>query len=208
MVRVKICGITSALDARNAVESGADALGFMFYSKSPRFIKPELAASIIRDLPPFVSAVGVFVDELSEAIEEIARVCRLDTLQFHGEERPEQVKDFQGRYRTCKAFRVRGPATLDLLPLYQGSAWLLDAFVDGQLGGTGARFDWGIAKEAVASGNPIILAGGLNCGNIQEAVGQVRPYAVDVSSGVEMAKGKKDSALVAEFIKRAKNIGH
>ncbi len=197
-VRVKICGITRREDALAAVAAGADALGFMFYAPSPRAMTVSAAAEICRLLPPFVAKVGVFVDATEEFIRETARECRLDTLQFHGRETPE----FCGRFAlpVIKAFRVRGPESLTGLREYPTAAWLLDSFVPGQPGGTGARFNWALAAQAAQYGRPILLAGGLTPGNVAEAIRQTQPYAVDVSSGVESAPGRKDLAKVGAFV--------
>ena len=189
MVKVKVCGITNWEDARAAVAFGADALGFVFFDKSPRHVPVETAARIIRQLPPFIARVGVFVDMPLDGILSVATACGLDTVQLHGSESPEFCARI--RIKTIKAFRVENVKSLDPLPHYETSAWLLDSYVPGQLGGTGAVFQWNLAVQAIAMGRPIILAGGLTPENIAEAVKQVRPYAVDVSSGVESAPGRK-----------------
>lgn len=203
VVRVKICGITCADDAQAAVEAGADALGFMFYEPSPRHIAPAAAAPIIRALPPFVSTVGVFVDATEEHIRHVLATCGFDTLQLHGSESPEFCRRFAG-LKVVKAFRVVDLESLQALPAYRTHAWLLDSYVPGKPGGTGARFNWNLAVEAGKLGRPIILAGGLTPGNIAEAVRQVRPFGLDVSSGVESAPGKKDPQKVRDFIAAAK----
>ena len=201
-VKIKICGITQVADALAAVDAGADAVGFMFFKESKRHITPEAARAIIRELPPFVAKVGVFVnasrDEVKRAIEETG----IDTLQFHGEETPEACRGFG--LKTIKAFRVQGKDMLALMPRYDVDAWLLDAFVNGQRGGTGTTFNWDLAVHACSLGTPVILAGGLNPENVERAVAQVQPYGIDVSSGVESAPGKKDAALITAFIRNAK----
>ncbi len=201
-VRVKICGITRREDALAAVVAGADALGFMFYERSPRAVTVPAAAAICRALPPFVAKVGVFVDAAEAFIRETASECCLDTLQFHGRETPE----FCGRFAlpVIKAFRIGGPESLASLRDYATAAWLLDSFVPGQLGGTGARFNWALAAQAAQFGRPILLAGGLTPENVAEAIRQARPYAVDVSSGVESAPGRKDPAKISAFVAAAK----
>jgi phosphoribosylanthranilate isomerase len=202
MVKVKICGITRWEDAQAAVAAGADALGFVFARNSPRFIPREAAAAIIRRLPPFIATVGVFVDmPLEELLDHIA-CCGLDTAQLHGGESP----DFCGRIavKTIKAFRIQDETSLVPLPRFETSAWLLDSYVPGQLGGTGATFRWPLAVQAVAMGRPVILAGGLTPENIAEAVKSVRPYGVDVSSGVESAPGRKDREKMRAFLAAAK----
>lgn len=181
-----------------AVEAGADALGFVFYEASPRHISLEVAAGIIRHLPPFVAKVGLFVDAPYDAVRHTAAVCGLDTLQFHGEETPEFCRRFP--LATYKAFRVRDRSVFSEFPKYSTSAWLLDSCVAGQVGGTGVCCDWSLAAEAVRLGKPIILAGGLNSENVQDAIRHTRPYAVDVSSGVESSPGRKDPRKLAAFL--------
>jgi len=200
-MKVKICGITNLEDALLAAEAGADALGFVFFSASPRHVSPELAAAIIRQLPPFVQSVGLFVNESLTTITEISSHCSLDIIQLHGEESP-QFCDAISR-RVVKAFRVKDVTSLEALRDYRTAAFLLDAWSPSAHGGTGRTFNWEIAASAAASGR-IVLAGGLNPGNVAAAVRQVRPYAVDVSSGVESAPGIKDPILVREFIRNAK----
>ena len=201
-VRVKICGITSADDARAAVGAGADALGFMFYEPSPRCVTPEQAAAIIAKLPTHVAKVGVFVDADEAAVRTTAAMAGLDTLQFHGSEPPEFCARFE--LRTIKAFRVKDSGSLGKLPDYETDAWLLDSYVQGVPGGTGERFNWDLAVEAKRLGRPILLAGGLTPENAGKAVGQVAPFGLDVSSGVEAAPGRKDAAKVAALIANAK----
>jgi len=197
-LRIKICGITNLSDALAAVDAGADALGFMFYEPSPRHITLTAAAEIIRDLPPFVTAVGVFVDASQDFVRRAMEECGLDALQFHGNEPPDFCRQFSKR--TIKAFRVRDAASLKELPQYPTSAWLLDSFVPDRLGGSGAKFDWELACSAKKFGRPIILAGGLTPENVAEAVRLVRPFAVDVSSGVESQPGRKDHGKMRAFI--------
>ena len=197
-VRVKICGITSTADAITAVEAGADALGFVFYEKSPRYVTSAQAAAIIRHLPPFISRVGLFVDMPLDQIQRVLLETGIDTLQFHGEESPEFCRQFH--HATLKAIRVRGAESLREIPSFPVTGILLDSFVAGHLGGTGVQFKWELALEAKRLGKPLILAGGLNVGNVEQAVRTVNPYGVDVSSGVESAPGKKDVAKVRDFI--------
>ena len=202
-VRVKICGITSIEDAIAAVAAGADALGFMFYERSPRRISMDMASVIKNALPPFVMRVGVFADATENVIRS-ASLCGLNALQFHGNEPPEFLKRFSP-ITTIKAFRIQNAGSLALLSAYNTSSWLLDSYTPAQLGGTGNTFDWEYARQARELGRPIILAGGLNPDNVADAVRKVRPYAVDVSSGVEFAPGKKDPAKLAAFIQAAKS---
>lgn len=203
MVRVKICGITNVRDARLAAKLGADAVGFNFYRRSPRFIKPSRAKAIVAALPPFVTTVGVFVNEDPDRILETCRMCGLDAVQFHGDESPTVVEAVLG-IRRIKAIRVRDKRDLRLCRRYRVEAYLLDAYVPGRYGGTGETFNWGLARDAQEFG-PIILAGGLTPDNVEEAVVTARPYAVDAASGVESSPGKKDKVLMAEFIARAKS---
>lgn len=196
MVRVKICGIKTWAEARAALEAGAHALGFVF-APSPRRIDPESAREIIMKLPPFITTVGVFVNEPRYSLLEIASFCRLDVLQLHGEELPEYCRGISNRL--IKAIRVKDIKSLELIPKYRVDAFLLDAFVPGQAGGTGHTFNWEIARLAVEMGPPIILAGGLTPENVVEAIRKVRPYAVDVSSGVE-TNGQKDPVKIARFM--------
>lgn len=202
MVRVKICGITNIEDARAAAEFGADALGFVFYKGSPRYIPPDEARNIIKSLPPFITTVGVFVDEGADEIERVLRYASIDVAQLHGHEPPEAC--MIGR-RVIKAIRVKELSDLEPLRHYHVSAFLLDTYTPEYLGGTGQIFNWDIALDAKQFGR-IILAGGLNVDNIEKAIRWVRPYAVDVSSGVEEEKGKKDHRKMKLFIERAKGV--
>jgi len=201
-LKIKICGITNLGDAQAAVEAGANALGFIFYEASPRHVSREVAAKIIRGLPPFVAKVGVFVNAPEPFIRQAIGECGIDTLQFHGEEPPEFCRQFAPLKR-YKAFRVRDGASLKALRQFDTDAWLLDSHVPGKLGGTGAQFNWDLAVEAKQLGRPIILAGGLTPENVAAAVRRVQPYAVDVSSGVESAPGKKDARKLRDFIAAA-----
>jgi phosphoribosylanthranilate isomerase len=200
-VKIKICGITQAAEAEVAVEAGANALGFMFFEGSRRNISVEKAHAIIRDLPPFVSKVGVFVNASADDIERAIEKTGIDTLQFHGEETPEACRGFG--LKTIKAFRIQGKDMLALMPRYDVDAWLLDSFVAGARGGTGKTFNWDLAVHARSLGTPVMLAGGLTPQNVKRAIEHVQPYAVDVSSGVESAPGKKDPALIKAFIENA-----
>ena len=206
MVCVKICGITRAEDALLAASLGADAVGFVF-ADSPRKMTPQKAANIIDELPPFVKTVGLFVDESAERVENVIKNCRLDALQFHGDETPDYCKRFYGNKKIVKAFRMEGEETLSRLAAYRDvDAYLLDAYSPEKKGGTGKTFNWELVVEAKKFNKPIILAGGLTVDNVKEAVEIARPYAVDVSSGVESAPGKKDPRLLKEFITELK--GH
>ena len=201
-VKVKICGMTNAPDALAAVEAGADLLGFVFYEKSPRYVPIEAAAQVIRQLPSFVVKAGVFVDAPSDFVLRAIAECRLDLLQFHGEETPQYCTQFG--LMSIKAFRIRDAGSLEPLTEYPTDAWLLDAYAADIIGGTGEPFNWELAVEAQKLGRPVFLAGGLNPSNVAQAVRRVRPYGVDVSSGVEKAPGKKDPEKVRAFIEAAK----
>ena len=203
MLRVKICGITTLDDAAAAVEYGADALGFVFFKGSPRYVTPEQAFSIIRELPSFVTTVGVFVDEKTQEIDRIASQACLDIIQLHGDEQPESCRMLR---RMVKAIRIKSIDSLEPLRNFRDrvSAFLLDAYAPDALGGTGLMFNWDIAVEAKQFGR-IILAGGLTPENVQQAIKHVRPYAIDVSSGVEREKGRKDHQKLKIFIDRAKH---
>lgn len=201
MIKVKICGITSLEDALAAVEARADALGFVFVEKSPRCVSPQKAAAIIATLPPFVQTVGLFVDDDPERINWTADFCGLDVIQLHGEESPDFCTEI--RRRIIKVFRVKDAASLSSLARYQVAGYLLDAWSPDAHGGTGTTFDWSLARELTGS-RPIILAGGLSPDNVREAIDIVRPYGVDVSSGVESSPGKKDLEKVRKFIAEVK----
>jgi phosphoribosylanthranilate isomerase len=196
---VKICGITRLEDALVAAGEGAHAIGLVFYRPSPRYIEPDAAAAIVRALPPFVTPVGLFVDAHEEQVRSIASRSGVRLLQFHGSESPAFCARFDLPY--MKAVRVR--AEVDLLQyanaFRSAKALLLDAFQEGLHGGTGAVFDWNLIPPELPL--PVVLSGGLTPGNVGEAIRRVRPYAVDVSSGVEAAKGVKDAQKIAAFIK-------
>ncbi len=197
-VRIKICGITSAADALAAVSAGADAVGFVFYPPSPRAVDGSAVRYILRDLPPFVTKVGLFVDADSAAIRSILSTVHLDLLQFHGSETPEQCRALDRPY--IKAIRMQPDTKLpEICDAYSdAAAILLDAYVEGVVGGTGRNFDWALIPRQLPK--PIILAGGLTPANVADAITQVRPYAVDVSGGVEMAKGVKDPRKMQAFV--------
>ena len=197
MTRIKICGITRLEDALDAVHSGADALGLLFYDKSPRHISLQQAAQIADAIPPFVTLVGLFVNATAEEVHKVMQAVPLDALQFHGEEDPAYCAQFGRPY--LKAIRVK--AGVDLVQYaadYAGAqGLLLDSFVEGIPGGTGSSFDWDLIPLDLPL--PVILSGGLNPANVAAAIRKVRPYAVDVSSGVEESKGIKDAAKIAAF---------
>lgn len=200
-MRVKICGITNSEDAQAAVDSGADALGFVFV-KSPRQVTKEQAGEIIENLPPFVTPVGVFVDEQVDKVKEICDFCNITTVQLHGNEDPLYLNDLIG-YTIIKAFRINDEDDLKPLAKYRADAFLLDSYVKGAIGGTGVTFKWELARQAYKYGT-IVLSGGLTPENVKEAIHMVKPYAVDVSSGVESSPGKKDKQLIKRFIRNVK----
>ena len=203
-VLVKICGITNEPDARAAVEAGADALGFVFCPSSPRCVSLETAAKVSSELPPFVVRVGVFVNAPEDLVLTAMRGCRLNMLQFHGDESPEYCLKFG--LMSMKAFRVRDAASLESVTEYPTDAWLLDAFAPDRVGGTGETFNWDLALAAQRHGRPIFLAGGLTPENVAQAIRKVQPFGVDVSSGVEASPGRKDPAKVKAFIAAAKSV--
>jgi phosphoribosylanthranilate isomerase len=203
-VRVKICGITNLPDARVAVEAGADAVGFNFYDKSPRFVLTNTAAEISRALPPFTLRVGVFVNPAEELVRRAIGECGLHLLQFHGDETPEFCTQFG--LMSMKAFRIRDVETLKEIAKYPTDAYLLDAYSPEARGGTGEKFNWDLAVEAQKFGKPIFLAGGLTPENVADAVRKVRPFGVDVASGVESARGKKDHHKVRDFIAAVRSV--
>ncbi len=201
-VRSKICGITRIEDALAAAQAGADAIGFVFYAKSPRAVDVRQARAIIAEVPPFVTTVGLFVNASRCELNEILEVVPLDLLQFHGDETPQ---DCEGYHRPwIKALRVRPGDDLEAAcQLYAGARGiLLDTYVAGVPGGTGEAFDWSLVPAHLSK--PIILAGGLSADNVGQAIAQVRPYAVDVSGGVERAKGIKDAAKIEAFMQAVK----
>lgn len=200
MVKVKICGITQDEDGKKAAALGAWAVGFIFHKKSPRYVGPFKAKKIVGALPPFVTPVGVFVDAKYGAIMDIVEFCGIKTVQFHGSESPEFCNRFKAKgYKVIKAFRVSDGFDLAAVKAYQADAYLFDAFDRDQHGGTGKTFDWEKVRGAKSLGKPIILSGGLHSQNVKAAIEAVGPYAVDVSSGVEEAPGKKSERLMKDF---------
>jgi phosphoribosylanthranilate isomerase len=199
-IKIKICGITNLEDAKVAVEAGADALGFVFYVKSPRSIEPAVAKRIIAQLPPFVLPVGVFVNDDRETIRNVHDECGLAFAQLHGDETPSFCESL-GR-PVLRALRLRDRGSLLALAEYKGRVgvrgFVVDAFSSKAYGGTGQTVDWSLARE-IAKAAPILLAGGLTPNNVQEAVQQVQPYGVDVSSGVEQSPSKKDHEKIRAF---------
>ena len=203
MTAIKICGITSEQDALAAAHCGANAVGFVFYAKSPRAVTPARAAALMRVLPPFVTSVALFVDADVAAVKHTMAMARADLLQFHGDESPAYCRQFGVPY--LKALRVR--PGVDLLQYardyHDAKALLLDAYVEGTPGGTGATFDWALIPKNLPL--PVVLSGGLTPENVTAAIKAVRPWAVDVSSGVESARGIKDAAKIAAFVTGVRN---
>ena len=204
MTRIKICGITRVEDAQAAAHSGADALGLVFYGKSPRHVSVQQAVMLAAAVPPFVTVVGLFVNPSEDEVRNVLREVPLDVLQFHGEEEPEFCARFNRTY--LKVVRVKnGVDLVQCAARYKGAqALLLDAYIEGTHGGTGESFDWALIPRNLPL--PVVLSGGLHAGNVAQAISVVRPYAVDVSSGVEASKGIKDAAKIAAFIDEVKRI--
>ena len=204
LFRIKVCGITSLADARMSLEAGADALGFNFCPTSPRYICPARARRMISRLPKRTVVVGVFVNRSPDEVSRIAQKLRLDYLQLHGEESPEDAGKLARKHKVIRAVRVTPQFRVSSLRNSNGvDAFLLDAYHRKTRGGTGRSFDWKIARRAARFGH-IILAGGLTPGNVARAIRSARPAAVDVASGVESRPGKKDPARVRAFVAAAK----
>jgi len=204
MIKVKICGITNKEDALYAAGCGANALGFIFYEKSPRYIEPDDAKTIIAALPPFVTTVGVFVNKDFNDIRDITLLTGVTVVQLHGDESPSYCNLVEGKL--IKAIRVKNDSSIEGLKKYDVDAFLLDSFDKNSFGGSGLTFDWKLAEKAKQYGK-IILAGGLTPDNVEEAVKKVAPYGVDVNSGVEKKPGIKNKNKVKEFIIRSKAVG-
>ena len=203
MTKIKICGITNIQDAMAAVNLGADALGFVFYKESKRYINPSNAFEITKMLPPFVKKIGVFTNEDQSSIKDITAEVNLDLLQIHGDETPEYCTRLESPY--IKAFRLKDEAAISEINDYNTNYFLFDAYSKDEYGGTGHAFDWNIIKDKPFENKYVILSGGLNPGNVGEAVSLLNPYAVDVSSGVEESPGKKDIVKIKKFIEAVRN---
>jgi phosphoribosylanthranilate isomerase len=205
--RVKICGITRRSDAELSAKLGADALGFNFHAKSPRYVSAELARAIIGRLPRRVMAVGVFVNARAAEILKIAKQTNLQMIQLHGEESPEEVRELARWYPVIKAFRVHARFRLESMKRYEAcSAFLLDTFEPGRPGGTGKIFDWRVAARAKKYG-AVVMAGGLTPQNVCEAIWRAQPFAVDVASGVESRPGEKDPRKLRAFLRAVERAG-
>ena len=204
-MKVKVCGITSYEDAASALDQGVDALGFNFYPRSPRYIDPLTARSIIRRIPPFVTAVGLFVNLAArDELEEVARRAGVHVLQLHGDESPEYCRGLPD-WQLIKALRIGNRPIQENLEEYPVQAFLLDSKDDALFGGTGKSFEWDLAR-GISRVRPIILAGGLRPDNVREAIRAVRPYGVDVCGGVESKPGKKDPGKLVEFMNEVRNV--
>ena len=205
MTKIKICGITNIDDALAATGYGADALGFIFYKKSPRYISPETAREIARKVPPFVKKVGVFVNEEIDIVNKILDEADLDMAQLSGDETHSYCRNLNVPY--IKAFRIRNEESLNEIDKFDTSYLLFDSFNEGEYGGTGETFDWSLIQNQHFKDKYVILSGGLNPDNIEDAILKIKPYAVDVASGVEKEPGKKDHNKIKSFIEAAKNAG-
>lgn len=207
MTKVKICGITNYDDALLAVKYGVDELGFNFYEKSPRFVTPEMAGKMIHDMPSRIGKVGVFVNEDLDTIASIAKQCGLSAIQLHGDENAEFVDAIRSRTKlfVINAVRVGPDFDVTQASSYGADAILLDAYSPSERGGTGETFDWTIAKTIVNAGVSVYLAGGLSADNVADAIEQVRPFAVDACSKLELSPGKKDAKQMKMFIAAVRN---
>ncbi|MBI5206658.1 MAG: phosphoribosylanthranilate isomerase [Candidatus Firestonebacteria bacterium] len=200
MTKIKICGITNRIDALGCASLGVDAIGFIF-APGPRQITSKEAKKIIQVLPPYITTVGVFVNETAEKINEIVNFCKLDIVQLHGQEPPEYCKKITGRI--VKTFHIKNKESLNPISLYAASAILLDTYSEKKQGGTGENFNWELVSDLHLK-YYIILAGGLTPLNVDKAISIVNPYAVDVSSGVEKSPGKKDFNKMKEFVEKVR----
>ncbi|MCM8770905.1 MAG: phosphoribosylanthranilate isomerase [Candidatus Omnitrophica bacterium] len=203
MVKVKICGITNLEDAQVSIDAGCDALGFVFYKKSPRYISPIAASRIIKRVSSAVIKVGVFVNAKEDTVRRIAKICSLDMLQFHGNESPEFCRRFR-KYKVIKAFRLKDKIDLEKIKKYKTYAYLFDTFVKSKIGGTGRRFNWKLIRHLGQIKQPIFLSGGLNAQNVKKAIETAHPQWVDASSSLEKCPGKKDPQKVIRFINTIK----
>ena len=203
MTRIKICGITNLDDGLEAIAAGVDALGFVFVPNTPRYITPSQAKLVIKQLPPFITNVGLFVDSEIDEIEDIVNHCKLNAVQLHGDESPEMCSQISLQTKVIKSFHVKKELQVlrNEIANYRVDAYLLDTFIKGKAGGTGQTFDWRIAEGL---SQRIILAGGLTPDNIGTAIAQLQPYGVDVSSGVEKSPGKKDTNKIYSFVRQVR----
>ncbi|MDD5610990.1 MAG: phosphoribosylanthranilate isomerase [Candidatus Omnitrophica bacterium] len=205
MIKVKICGITNLEDAQASIDAGCDALGFVFYKKSPRYIRPQIVAEIIKHLPAKLIKIGVFVNAKEEAIKRIAKLDHLDMLQFHGNESPGFCRKFK-KYKVIKAFRIKDKIDLPMIARYKTFAYLFDTFVKSKIGGTGRKFDWKLLRHLDGLKQPVFLSGGLTAKNVKRATRSFKPAWLDASTSLEKYPGKKDSNKIRNFIRAAKGI--
>jgi len=206
MVKIKICGITNIEDANWVANLGADYLGLIFAKDSKRKVSLDNAKEITSVVPPYIKKVGLFINEEPKVVDKMLALCKLDVLQFHGEETPEYCSQFKGAAEIIKGFRMKDEQSLEQISQYDVDFYLLDAFVEGEWGGTGKVFNWDLALKAKDLGRPIFLAGGLNPENVTEAIKRVQPYAVDVASGVESSPRRKSVELMQEFIDKVRKV--
>ena len=206
MPKIKICGITNKEDAMWVANLAADYLGLIFAKDSKRKINMDNAKEIAAAVPPYIKKVGVFVNEEAKVVAKILESCKLDALQFHGQETPEYCAQFKGEAEIIKAFRIKDEESLSQISQYDTDFYLLDSFVEGEQGGTGEIFNWDLAQKVKEFGKPIFLSGGLTCNNITEAIKKVDPYAVDVASGVESSPRRKSVELMQEFIDKVRKV--
>lgn len=207
MVKIKICGVTNVEDATWVANFGADYLGLVFAEHSKRKVSLKVAREIKDAVPPYIKKVGLFVDQEPGIVDKILADCKLDMLQFHGQETPEYCQQFKAKAEVIKAFRIEDEQSLRQIPQYEVDFYLLDTFVEGQQGGTGTTFNWELALEAKEFSRPIFLAGGLNPDNVGEAIKKVKPFAVDVSSGIEASSRRKNVELMQEFVNKVRKAG-
>lgn len=205
MIKIKICGITNKKDAIITAGLKPDMMGFVFYSGSKRYVEPRIVRDIANELPPYIAKVGVFVDMDKNKVIEIAEECTLDMLQFHGDETPDYCAGFGDSYKIIKAFRIKDSASLKGINDYNVDFYMLDSYSSKEKGGTGESFDWKIIENFEFL-KPVILSGGLTPGNVRNAIEKFSPYGVDVSSGVEISPGKKDSDLMKKFVENVRKI--
>ncbi|MEW5758470.1 MAG: phosphoribosylanthranilate isomerase [Candidatus Omnitrophota bacterium] len=205
MTKVKVCGITNVNDALASIDAGCDALGFVFYKKSPRYINPDGCQGITRYIPGSIVKIGIFVDEKEKKIKEIAKACQLDVLQFHGKETPSFCKRFKG-YKIIKAFRIKNKIDPRQIKKYNVFAYMFDTYMPKKIGGTGKNFNWELVKHIGKLRQPVFLSGGLNEKNVKQAIKVAHPNWVDASSSLEVSPGKKDIKKVKKFINAAKGL--
>ena len=205
MTKIKICGITNKVDAIDAANLKIEMMGFIFYKKSERYVEPLTAADIINELPPEIWKVGVFVDEPKDSILKIAEDAMLDTLQFHGDEKPDYCASFKEGFKVIKAFKLKDKSDLKKINDYDVDYYLFDTYKTDSIGGTGETFDWKMIKDYEFL-KPVILSGGLMPKNVSRAIREVSPYGVDVSTGVEKAPGRKDAGLMAKFVDEVRRV--